>query len=46
MHNIMVYLHLTIPPYFLTDKGYPLITWIMTPFKEEGQHTIAELLHN
>jgi hypothetical protein len=24
------------PPYFLSDKGYPLITWIMIPFKEEG----------
>jgi hypothetical protein len=23
-------------PYLLGDKCYPLITWIMTPFKEEG----------
>ncbi len=34
------------PPYFLSDKGYPLILWIMTPFKEEGQHTIVESLYN
>ncbi len=31
-----------VPPYFLSDKGYPLVTWITTPFKEEGQHTIME----
>jgi hypothetical protein len=24
------------PPYLLGDKGYPLISWIMKPFKEEG----------
>jgi hypothetical protein len=24
------------PPYPLRDKGYPLISWIMKPFKEEG----------
>ncbi len=34
------------PPHFLSDKGYPLITWIMIPFKEEGQHTTMELLYN
>jgi hypothetical protein len=34
------------PPYLLGDKGYQLITWIMTPFKEEGQHSILELLYN
>ncbi len=32
-----------IPPYLLVDKGYPLINWIMTPFKEEGQHIILQL---
>jgi hypothetical protein len=34
------------PPYLLGDKGYPLINWIMMPFKEEGQHSILELLYN
>jgi len=33
-------------PYLLGDKGYPLICWIMTPFKEEGQHSILKLLYN
>ncbi len=33
-------------PYLLNDKGYPLICWIMTPFKKEGQHSILELLYN
>jgi len=28
------------PLYLLGDKGYPLIGWIMTTFKEEGQHSI------
>ncbi len=33
------------PPCLLGDKGYPLISWIMTPYKEDGQHTILELLY-
>jgi len=33
------------PPCLLGDKGYPLIAWIMTPYKEDGQHTILELLY-
>jgi hypothetical protein len=24
------------PPYLLGDKAYPLVNWIMMPFKEEG----------
>jgi hypothetical protein len=34
------------PHYILGDKGYPLISWIMTPFKEDVNHTILELLYN
>ncbi len=35
------------PPYLLKDKSYLLvITSIMTPFKEEGTHTILELFCN
>jgi hypothetical protein len=33
-------------PYLLSDNDYPLICWIMTPFKEEGQHSILELFYN
>lgn len=29
-----------IPPYLLGDKGYPFISQIMTPFKEEGTYII------
>jgi hypothetical protein len=25
------------PPYLMADKGYPLLSWMMTPFKEDGQ---------
>jgi len=32
--------------YLLGDKGYTLITWIMTPFKKEGQHSILDILYN
>ncbi len=34
------------PPYLVGDKAYPLIPWIMTPFKKKGQHFILELLYN
>jgi hypothetical protein len=34
------------PPYLLGDNNYPLITWIMTPFKEKCHHTVLELLYN
>jgi len=33
-------------PNLLDDKGYLLIFCIMTPYKEEGQHTILKLLYN
>ncbi len=34
------------PHYILGDKGYPLISWIMTPFKEDANHTILKFLYN
>jgi hypothetical protein len=34
------------PPYFLGDKGYPFISWIMMLFKEDGHHNILELFNN
>jgi hypothetical protein len=34
------------PLYILGDKGYPLISWIMTPFKEDVNHTILKFLYN
>ncbi len=32
-------------PYLLGNKGYPLISWIMT-FLKKGQHFVLELLYN
>jgi hypothetical protein len=52
MHSVMVFFNVNrssldgVHPYFWGDKGYPLINWVMTPFKEEGQHTILKLLCN
>jgi hypothetical protein len=33
-------------PYFLDDKGYPLISWIITPYQKKGQHFVIELPYN
>jgi hypothetical protein len=36
-----------IPPYLLADKGYPLLNWIMVPFKDDGQpRSLAEGYYN
>jgi hypothetical protein len=31
--------------HLLGDKGYSLISWIMTPYKEEGKFSILEFLY-
>lgn len=52
MHSVMIFLNVNrigldgVHCYFLGEKGYPLINWVMTPFKEEGQHTILKFLCN
>jgi hypothetical protein len=36
-----------IPPYLLEDKGYPLMNWIIVPFKSDGQpRSLAETYFN
>jgi hypothetical protein len=36
-----------IPPYLLADKGYPLLSWMMTPFKDNGcPYSLAESYYN
>jgi hypothetical protein len=32
-------------PFLLGDKGYPLLSWLMTPPKE-GNHNLFEMLYN
>jgi len=27
-----------LPPYLFEDKGYPLLFWLITPHKEDGEH--------
>jgi hypothetical protein len=27
-----------LPPYLFENKGYPLLSWLMTPHKEDGEH--------
>jgi hypothetical protein len=39
--------HDGIPPYILADKGYPLLNWIMVPFKDDGQpRSLVEAYYN
>jgi hypothetical protein len=36
-----------IPPYLLGNKGYPLLPWLMTLHKEDGEvHSVLQLLYN
>jgi hypothetical protein len=36
-----------IPPYLLADKGYPLLSWMMTPFKDDGGlRSLAKTYYN
>jgi hypothetical protein len=27
-----------LPPYLFEDKGYPLLFWLITPHKKDGEH--------
>jgi hypothetical protein len=36
-----------VPPFLLADKGYPLLSWLMTPFREDGEdRSVVESLYN
>jgi hypothetical protein len=36
-----------VPPFLLADKRYPLLSWLMTPFREDGEdRSVVESLYN
>jgi hypothetical protein len=36
-----------VPLFLLANKGYPLLSWLMTPFHEDGENrSVAKSLYN